>query len=121
VILPDTAIWIDHIHRKDEQLSALLRVDQVLIHPFVMGEIALGSMERYEPILDGLQTLRSAPIVADDDVRYMIRQHKIMGSGIGYVDAHILASVTIVDGAFLWTRDKGLNAVALRMGVARTN
>jgi len=121
MILPDTAIWIDHIHGKNDQLAALLRGDQVLMHPFVLGEIALGSMKHYDSILESLLTLKQAPIVSDEEVRFMIKRHKIMGTGVGYTDAHILASVTVVDGASIWTRDKRLSAVALRMGVAWTN
>lgn len=118
MILPDAAIWIDHIHGKDEQLVALLRVGRVLVHPFVVGEIALGSMKRYDAIIESLTTLKPAPVASDDEVRVMIRQHKIMGAGIGYVDAHILASAMLVSGSAVWTRDKRLRRVAEAMDIA---
>lgn len=118
MILPDTAIWIDHIHAKNAQLELLLRGDRVLLHPFVIGEIALGSMKRYDTIMEALSALRPAPVAADEDVRFMIRQHTIMGTGVGYVDAHILASAMLVPGSSIWTRDRRLDAVARRMGVA---
>ena len=118
MILPDTAIWIDHIHGKDAQLEFLLRCDRVLVHPFVIGEIALGSMKRYDAVIEAMTILRAAPVAADEDVRFMINQHAIMGTGIGYVDAHILASAKLVPGSSIWTRNKRLNAVAQRLGVA---
>jgi predicted nucleic acid-binding protein len=107
MILPDTAIWIDHIHAKNAQLELLLRGDRVL-----------GSMKRYDIAIEALTALRPAPIAADEDVRFMIKQHTIMGTGVGYVDAHILASAMLVPGSSIWTRDKRLDAVARRMGVA---
>jgi predicted nucleic acid-binding protein len=121
MILPDTAIWIDHIHAKNAQLELLLRGDRVLVHPFVIGEIALGSMKRYETTIEALTALRPAPIAADEDVRFMIKQHTIMGTGVGYVDAHLLASAMLVPGSSIWTRDKRLDTVARRMGVAWPN
>lgn len=121
MILPDTAIWIDHIHEKDAQLEFLLRSDRVLVHPFVIGEIALGSMKRYDAIIEALMILRPAPVAADEDVLFMIKQHAIMGTGIGYVDAHILASAKLVPGSSIWTRDKRLHAVAQRMDAVWTN
>lgn len=121
MILPDTVIWIDHIRKKDEQLAKLLRADRVLLHPFVLGEIALGSMTRYDALIDALTTLKPAPAASDEDVRFMIKRHRIMGTGIGYVDAHILASTILTPGASIWTRDKRLYTVAQRIGVAWTN
>ena len=118
MILPDTAIWIDHIHGKDEQLAALLRGRMVLVHPFVIGEIALGSMKRYDAIIESLTALKPTPVASDEEVRVMIRQHKIMGAGIGYVDAHILASAMLVSGGSVWTRDKRLRRVAEAMDIA---
>jgi predicted nucleic acid-binding protein len=120
MILPDTAIWTDHIHGKDKQLEFLLRGDRVLVHPFVIGEIALASMKRHDAIIEAMTILRAAPVATDEDVRFMIKQHTIMGTGLGYVDAHILASARLVPGSSIWTRDKRLKAVAQRMGVAWT-
>lgn len=118
MILPDTAVWIDHVHHRDETLAALLKAGKVVVHAFVVGEIALGPMKRYDEILEALLTLPTAPLATDEDVRFMIKRHAIMGTGIGYVDAHLLASALLLPGASIWTRDKRLNAVAERMGVA---
>ena len=88
------------------------------MHPFVVGEIALGSMKRCDTIIESLTTLKPAPVASDDEVRVMIREHKIMGAGIGYVDAHILASAMLVSGSAVWTRDKRLRRVAEAMDIA---
>lgn len=118
MIVPDTSIWIDHIHHSDPQLAELLTGRKILVHPFVVGEIALGSMKRYDAIVKSLLTLPAAPVATGEEVRFMVRRHSIMGSGIGYVDAHLLASCLLTDDAQLWTRDKRLQAVALDVGVA---
>ena len=120
MIIPDTSIWINHIHHRDPQLAELLTQRLVLVHPFVIGEIALGSMKQYDAIIESLSTLPAAPTVTEEEVRFMIKRHAIMGSGIGYVDAHLLASAMLTDDALLWTRDKRLDLVASRIGIAWT-
>jgi predicted nucleic acid-binding protein len=118
VIIPDTSIWIDHIHHRDPQLTELLTKRNILIHPFVVGEIALGSMKQYDGIIASLLTLPPAPIAAEEEVRFMIKRHAVMGSGIGYVDAHLLASALLTGEALVWTRDKRLHVAASRLDIA---
>lgn len=82
------------------------------MHPFVVGEMACGSLRDREPILELLQDLPGAVVAQSDEVLRFIERHDLHGKGIGYVDVHLLASVALTEGAKLWTRDKKLRAVA---------
>jgi predicted nucleic acid-binding protein len=117
VILIDTSIWIDHFHRPDRELESLLRVRLVLVHPFVMGEVALGSLPGRSALLDYLAGLRSARVAADGEVLRLIDDWQLFGTGIGYMDAHLLASVLLTSGARLWTRDRKLRQVARQLSL----
>jgi predicted nucleic acid-binding protein len=115
VVIVDTSIWIDHLHAGDDQLAALLLGDGALIHPFVIGEIALGSLRDRPTVMKELASLDGAPVAEHDEVMRLIHRHSLGGSGIGYVDAHLLAATMLVPGAKLWTRDRRLGAVAARL------
>jgi predicted nucleic acid-binding protein len=112
VILVDTSIWIDHLRAGDSALTRLLEIGQVLAHPFVIGELALGHLRQRRPILDALHDLPQATVATDVEVLAFIDRQQLTGLGIGYVDVHLLASVQLTPGARLWTRDKRLHAVA---------
>lgn len=118
MILVDTSIWIDHLRQRDEFLSKLLNQGQVLAHAFVIGELALGSLQNRAAILDALQNLPQAPLATDAEVLGFIEQNALYGIGIGYIDAHLLAAVRLLPGSALWTRDRRLLAAATRMGLA---
>jgi predicted nucleic acid-binding protein len=120
MILADTSIWIDHFRRSDTGLSRLLSLDQVLTHPFVIGEIALGVLPQGSPILEDLQRLRRVRIADDREILHFVAARKLSGAGIGLVDAHLLAAVTLTPGSRLWTRDKKLLKVAERMNMTVT-
>jgi predicted nucleic acid-binding protein len=112
VILADTSVWIDHLSQSDETMFSLLRQGRVFSHPYVIGEIAMGSFKRRGIILAELESL-PLPIIADHpEVLRFIAAHKLLGLGIGYIDAHLLAAVRLTLGASLWTRDKRLLQVA---------
>jgi predicted nucleic acid-binding protein len=96
----------------------LLEGRQVLAHPFVVGELALGNIKRRAMILDALGNLPRASVASDDEVLGLIEGRSLFGLGIGYVDVHLLASALLSDDASLWTRDRRLNDVAQRLGVA---
>lgn len=116
MILVDTSIWIDHLRQRDERLSKLLIQSQVLAHPFVIGELALGNLQNRAAILDALKDLPQAPVATDDEVQSFIEQNSLYGKGIGYIDAHLLAAVRLSPGATLWTRDKRLLAAGTSLG-----
>lgn len=115
MILVDTSIWIDHLRRTDERLAGLLQDGLVLMHPFVVGEAALGNLPRTGTVLDDMAALRQVNVATDEEVLHFIEEHRLSGSGIGLVDAHLLASVRLTPPAALWTRDKRLRAIAERL------
>ena len=118
MILADTSVWVDHLRDGDDDLAALLVSGEVLIHPFVIGEIALGTLRRRELILRTLRDLPSATVATDEEVQRFIEEYRLFGLGIGYVDAHLLAAARLSSNASLWTRDKRLLRVARRLGMA---
>lgn len=118
MILVDTSIWIDHLRSGDHRLVSLLERGEVLSHPSVVGEVGLGSLRQRGAIIESLQALPMAVVAADDEVMLLIEQHRLFGRGIGWIDAHLLASARLTPGARLWTNDKRLSALAQTLGVA---
>jgi predicted nucleic acid-binding protein len=118
LILVDTSVWIDHLRRGDPGLVDLLERSFVIMHPFVVGEIACGSLHNRESILELLQDLPAAAVAEGDEVLQFIDRHVLHGRGLGYVDVHLLASVALTEGAKIWTRDKKLRLVAEMLGCA---
>jgi predicted nucleic acid-binding protein len=116
LILVDTSVWVDHFRRGDRQLTDLLERGVVAMHPFVVGEIACGSLVNRSAILELLQDLPTSLVAESEEVLGFIERHGLYGKGIGYIDVHLLASVTLTDGAKLWTRDKRLRAAADELG-----
>ena len=98
MILVDTSVWVDHLRRGDEALAGLLEAGRVLAHPFVIGELALGNIPRRDLVLRALQDLPQANVATDREVLYFIDRHRLFGLGIGYVDAHLLAAVSLTAG-----------------------
>jgi predicted nucleic acid-binding protein len=115
VILVDTSVWIDHLRRGNAVLAAALERDDVLTHPFVIGEIACGSLKNRREVLDLLAALPSAVVASDQETYLFIERRRLMGKGIGYIDAHLLTSVTLTDQSRLWTLDKRLALFAGRI------
>jgi predicted nucleic acid-binding protein len=120
VILVDTSVWIDHFRSTNQQLSLLLKMNSVLAHSFVIGELALGTLRDPEAVLGSLRGLPQAMKAEDAEVLQLIHRRKLAGLRIGYVDAHLLASTLLTQGASLWTHDKRLAAVASQLALAVT-
>lgn len=120
MILVDTSVWVDHLRAGDKVLIGLLDAGMVLGHPFVIGELALGNLRQREIVLKTLADLPHAAIATDAEVLHFIDRHTLFGSGIGYVDVHLLAAVRLTAGAMLWTNDKRLHAVAIELDLAMT-
>jgi predicted nucleic acid-binding protein len=118
VILADTTVWIDFLAGRAGALPlrSLLAANRVVCHPAVRGEIALGSIARRNEVLRLLSQLPSVQVVGDDDVFAMIDARKLHASGIGWIDAHLLASA-VAGGHRIWTGDKRLARVAARLRV----
>lgn len=117
MILVDTSIWIDHIRSADRALTRALEERQVLSHPFVIGEIALGNLRRRALVLALLRQLPAARLATNDETLAFIETHRLAGTGIGLVEAHLLASVTLTHGASLWSRDRRLRDAAARLKI----
>jgi predicted nucleic acid-binding protein len=115
VILADTSVWVDHLRAADAALSGLLDEGQILCHPFIVGEIALGHLKHRRAMIGLLQNLPFIQTAADAEVLLLVENRSLAGEGIGYVDAHLLAAVQLTPGTALWTRDKRLAALAERL------
>jgi predicted nucleic acid-binding protein len=118
MILVDSSVWIDHLRHGDSVLAAVLERGEVLAHPWVTGELALGRLANRAEILGLLGTLPRAMLATSAEVLAFIERHKLFGAGIGYVDAHLLAATLLTPDARLWTRDRRLHAAAERLGVS---
>ena len=118
MILVDTSVWIDHLRAGDEELVALLNESRVLMHPFVLGELACGTLSNRDKVLALLKDLPTATVATDEEVLFFIERHTLMGRGIGYVDAHLLAAVELTGATQLWTRDKRLRVLANSLNTA---
>jgi predicted nucleic acid-binding protein len=118
MILIDTSVWVDHLRAGDSALGALLVGGDVLGHPFVTGELALGNLRQRDLVLNALRELPQTTVAADEEVLHFIDRHALFGLGIGYVDAHLLAAVRLTAGTKLWTRDRCLQRVATQLGLA---
>lgn len=118
MILVDTSVWVDHLRAGDAALVAQLNGSRVLMHPFVLGELACGNLRSRGEVLALLKDLPRTPVASDEEVLYFIERNELMGLGIGYVDAHLLAAVVLGDSMQLWTRDKRLRAVAEGLNLA---
>ena len=119
MILVDTSVWVDHLLAGEPALEELLQRGAVLTHPFVVGELACGRLRNRKTVLSLLAALPTAPRASDREVLLFIEQHQLMGRGIGYIDAHLLAATALSADAKLWTRDKRLHTAASDLGVAR--
>jgi len=117
MILVDSSVWIDHLRFGVAALKDLLQNEQVLSHPAVIGELTLGRPRQEENILAEMAELFPAEVADHDEVLQFIRRNGLGGSGIGYADAHLLASASLTLDAALWTRDRRLLAAARRLGL----
>ncbi|MGA7750181.1 MAG: type II toxin-antitoxin system VapC family toxin [Gallionella sp.] len=117
MILVDTSVWIDHLRQGDVELTRLLNTGQVLTNRFVIGELALGGLQNRNLVLSTLQNLPQTIVASDEEVLHFIETHALFGTGIGYIDAHLLAAMRLSPGVLLWTRDKRLLAESVRLGL----
>ena len=115
--LVDTSVWIEHFRRSDAWLLRLLADGSVLGHAFVTGEVACGQMPDRPGRLQLLQEVPQARVAEPGEVLVFIERHGLAGSGIGYVDAHLLAAAALTPPARLWSGDRRLAAAARRLGL----
>ncbi len=115
MILVDTSVWIDHLRGRDTSLIALLETDRIASHPFVIGELACGTLRQRAEILALLHDLPRTRMASDDEALFFIERHRLMGLGLGYIDIHLLAGTSLTPETRLWTRDKRLAEAAQRL------
>lgn len=118
MILVDTSVWVDHLRSGEPALVAALQEERVLMHPFVLGELACGNLRNRDEVLELLARLPAAPTATDAEALSMIERRALMGRGIGYIDVHLLASVALAGEAKLWTRDRRLAATAAALAMS---
>ncbi|MBF5057022.1 PilT protein-like protein [Alcanivorax sp. 521-1] len=120
MVLVDTSVWVDHLRVGDAGLVRLLEDHRVRMHPFVVGELACGNLARRDQVLELLRGLPGVPVADQDEVLFLIERHGLMGRGIGFVDAHLLAATRLSGATTLWTRDRRLAEAARLLGVDGT-
>jgi predicted nucleic acid-binding protein len=112
LILVDTSVWIDHLHKTEEALVDVLARDEVVCHTLVIQELALGSIKDRELLLGALVELRGCPLLTQAEILALVAAHELWGRGLSAVDCHLLGSLLLVPETGLWTRDKRLRTVA---------
>jgi predicted nucleic acid-binding protein len=117
VILVDTSVWVEHLRHGLPRLATHLQEGEVLIHPWVIGELACGNLRNRSQVLELMQGLPAATVASDAEVLLLIERDRLMGRGIGYVEAQLLASAKL-SHCRLWTQDRHLAAVAQEQGLA---
>ena len=117
MILVDTSVWVDHLRAGNRRLQPLLEDGEVLIHPFVVGELVCGTLRNREEVLTLLQALPEAQTAEHDEAMHVVEREQLYGRGIGWIDAHLLASARL-SGATLWTLDRRLSKVASTLELA---
>ncbi len=116
MILVDTSVWIEHLREGSDRLRTLLLDEQVLCHPFIVGELACGTLQNRGEILSMLKALPEAHLLEDEEVLSFLEARRLYGRGIGWVDSHVLAS-TLLTRCTLWTFDKPLRRAATALNV----
>ena len=116
MILVDTSIWVDHFRSRNARLVELLNEEQVAIHPFIIGELSLGSIKNKTEIMSLLAKLPTVPVAEHEEVLATVSSHKLSGTGIGWIDAHLIASA-LLGNAKLLTKDKALHQAGRTTGV----
>ena len=117
MILADTSVWIDHFRSDNKELRKQLSQGKISIHPFIIAELALGSLRDRTRTLALLDLLPQVRVAQMGEVRLIIEARRLYSLGIGLTDAHLIASAFITPSTLLWTRDKRLRKAAEGLGV----
>ena len=111
MVLVDTSVWVSLLRDGNIELANLLNNGNVLCHPFIVGELACGNLKDRAAILSFLQLLPMSIEAEHEEVLSFVETNRLMGKGIGYVDAQLVASA-LLTGVPIWTLDKKLAQVA---------
>lgn len=117
MVLADTSVWIDHFRQGNARLQVLLEGGEVLVHPFVLGELSCGNFRNRRTALEALARMPAAAKATDKETLEFIEQRSLHGRGIGYIDVHLLASALLSQECLLWTEDKRLRNIAIEMSI----
>ena len=121
MILADTSVWVEHLRRGEAALERLLDAGEILCHPLIVGEIAMGSVKNRSAVLGALQKLPEPELASDGEVLKLVGEHPLFGVGIGYIDAHLITSVRLTPDCLLWTRDRRLHLAAVSLSLEYTH
>ncbi len=117
MILADTSVWIDHFRSGNKPLQQALNRGEIVIHPWITAELALGSLRDRRNTLAMLDLLPRVREARMSELRLMIEARQLYAVGIGLADAHLLAAAFMNPPTLLWTRDKPLREVAEGFGI----
>jgi predicted nucleic acid-binding protein len=113
MVLVDTSVWVSHLRNGDSLLESLLNSGMVVCHPFIIGELACGNLEKRSEILTLLNALPSAKLATHEEVMHFIDSRHMMGKGLGYIDVHLLSSAILSEAPIL-TYDQKLKTIAAK-------
>lgn len=116
MVLVDTSVWVSHLREGNPRFERLLNDGAVVCHPFIVGELACGNLKNRVEILSLLQALPMSIHAEHDEVMNFIENHRLMGSGLGYIDVHLLAAASLTEIP-VWTIDKNLAGVSREIGI----
>ncbi len=117
MILADTSVWIDHFRKRNRALYQQLQRNNISTHPFIVTELVLGNLPDRQNAIASLDRLPMVKVAQPHEVRRLIEAHSLFRRGIGFVDAHLIASTLITPHTLLWSRDKRLHQVAEMLGI----
>lgn len=120
MVLVDTSVWIRFLAGREpfaRQLDGLLKNDEVLAHDLVEGELLIGDRGGRNTLLRSYAKILRAPTLSHPELLSFVRARRLHGRGIGWIDAHLLAS-TLLASARLWTADSPLAEVAVELRIA---
>ncbi len=115
-MLVDTSVWIDHLRNGNASLASALETSEVWCHPFVQGEMACGNLRNWEEVLSLLAALPQAATATHSEALTLVEMHRLMGTGLGWIDIHLLASALLA-GVRFWTLDRPLARAAQSLGI----
>jgi predicted nucleic acid-binding protein len=117
LILADTSVWIDYFRSGSREMRRALNEGQIVIHPYVTSELALGALRERARTLAMLDLLPQVRVAQLGEVRRMIETRLLYGLGLGLIDAHFMASAFLNPPTLLWTRDRRLRKAAEGLGI----
>ena len=118
MILVDTSVWVDHLRKGNPIFALLLEEGNVATHPFIIGELACGSISNRNEVLGLLNALPRIRAAEHAEVGHFVEKEHLYGRGIGWIDAHLLASALLSD-VLIWTLDRKLLRITATLGLAR--